>query len=98
MFGKVTYDQILYFASTSIECQAIQGSYIDKGKLILMLEDSHKIIIEGKNIDAVGHKERIREIILMAKEKGLDIETKSVIHYATARDGDNEVEYVLIKW
>jgi len=98
MFGEITYEQILYSDGTSIMCQTIRRTDVESGKLILILENSDKITIDGKNIDAVGHKERIREIISLAQEKGFNVETKSAIHYAISRDGNEEIEYVLIKW
>ena len=98
MFGEVTYDQILYFDGTSIMCQTIRGTYVEHGKIILILEDSQKIIIEGKNIDVVGHKTRISEIISMAQEKGFNVETKSAIHYTIGCDGNQEIEFVLIRF
>ena len=45
-------------------------------------------------VDVIGHKKRIRELVLIAVEKGFDIQEKSVKHYAK----DEENEYVLIRW
>ena len=45
MSNDVTYNQILCFTNTSLGCQTILRSYVEKGRLILILEDSHKLII-----------------------------------------------------
>ncbi len=69
-------------------------SFVEHNKLILIFEDSQKITISGKNIDTTGHKKRIKELLLMAKDDGLKIREKSVKHYAKVKDG----EIVLVKW
>ncbi len=74
-------------------CQTVKKSFTEKGKLILVREDSQKIIIAGKNIVTSGHKKRIREIVSMAEGKGFNIHEKSVKHYASGKDE----EYVLIR-
>ena len=78
-----------------IKCHNIKKSFTEKGKLILVLEDSQKIIIAGKNIDTSGHKKRICEIVSMAERKEFNIHEKSVKHYARCKGG---VEYILVRW
>ena len=94
MPSDITYNQLLSHTNTSLTYQTVQKSFIEKGKLMLILEDSQKIIIAGKNIDTSRHKKQIRELVSMAEEKGFDIPAKSVKHYAKGKD----VEYVLVRW
>jgi len=92
MPSDITYNQLLSLTNTSLTCQTVQKSFTEKGELILVLEDSTKIIIAGKNIDTSGHKKQILELVSMAEEKGFDIPAKSVKHYAKGKD----VKYVLV--
>ena len=46
------------------------------------------------NIDITGSKKRIKELMLLARDKGLKVQEKSVKHYA--KDEGNE--YVLVRW
>ena len=51
MPDSVTYNQIITLKkNNSIKCQIVKKSFTEKGKLILILEDLQKIIIDGKNI------------------------------------------------
>ena len=90
----ITYNLIISYTNTSLTCNVIKKSFTEKGQLILILENSQKIIIPGKNIDTSGHKKRVREYVSMAGEKRFDIPEKSIKHYASGKD----VEYVLVKW
>ena len=94
MSDDITYNQIIFLTNDSFTCQTVKKSFIEKGKLILVLDDSKKITILGKNIDTSGHKKRIREILSMAERKEFNIHEKSVKHYASGKD----VEYILIRW
>ena len=95
MQDDIAYNQIISFEkNASVKCHHTKRSFIEKGKLILIIENSKKITISGKNIDASGHRSRIRELVSLATEKGLDIPEKSIKHYAK----EKEVEYVLVKW
>ena len=94
MSNDITYNQILCYINSSITCQSIKKSFVEHNKLILILKDSQKITITGKNIDTTGHKKRIQELLLMARDDGLKIREKSVKHYAKVKDD----EYVLIRW
>ena len=96
MQDDITYNQIISFEkNASVKCNHTKRSFIEKGKLILIIENSKKITISGKNIDASGHRSRIRELVSMAIEKRLDIPEKSIKHYARDSRG---VEYVLVRW
>ena len=97
MTDEITYNQILYFSSNAFICKTVVKSYVDQGKLILILEDLEKIIIDGKKVDTTGHEKRIKEIISLAIEKGFSIYEKSVKHYTTDVEGDNIIECVLIR-
>jgi len=97
MTDEITYNQILYFSSNAFICKTVVKSYVDQGKLILILEDLDKIIIDGKKVDSTGHKKRIEELITMAIKKEFSIDEKSVKHYATDEKGENIIEYVLIR-
>lgn len=94
MSDDITYNQIIFITNDSFTCQTVKKSFIEKGKLILIIEDSKKITISGKRIDASGNRDRINELISMATGKGFDILEKSVKHYAKIKDD----EYVLIRW
>jgi hypothetical protein len=95
MQDDVTYNQIIILReNTSLKCKQVKKSFTEKGQLILILEDSKKITISGKNIDASGQRSRINELVSMSTEKGFDIQEKSVKHYAKIKDD----EYVLIRW
>ncbi len=95
MQDDVTYNQLIIFGeNTSLKCKHLKNSFTDKGQLILILEDSNKITIDGKIIETSGNKNRIRELVSLVEEKGFDIREKSVKHYSKVRDD----EYVLIRW
>ena len=58
MKDDIAYNQIIIFEkNASIQCHQIKKSFIENGKLILILEDSKKITISGKNIDNTGAEE-----------------------------------------
>ena len=60
MREDIAYNKIICFEkNASVKCHHIKRSFIEKGKLILILEDSKKITISGKRIDASGHSSRI---------------------------------------
>ncbi len=61
MQNNITYNKIIYFTNTSLTCNVIKKSFIEKGKLILILENSLKIIT-SKDIDTSGHNERIQKL------------------------------------
>ena len=95
MQDDITYNQIISFEINAlVKCHHTKRSFIEKGKLILIIENSKKITISGKNIDASGHRSRIRELVSLATEKGFDIPERSVKHYAK-EEGN---EYVLVRW
>ena len=98
MSNDVVYNQVLSFCGDRIDCHTIMKSYVEEGKLILVLEDSEKLFIEGKRVNTTGRKDRIPELLTQAQERGIEIESKSVTHYAVTRAPGNTVEYVLIKW
>ncbi len=56
MSDDIIYNQIIFLTNDSFTCQTVKKSFIEKGKLILVLEYLQKIIIAGKNIDTSGHK------------------------------------------
>ena len=94
MKDNITYNQIISFdKNASVKCHHIKRSFIEKGKLILIIEDSKKITISGKRIDASGNRNRINELISMATGKGFDIPKKSIKHYAKEKG----VECVLVR-
>jgi hypothetical protein len=98
MAEDIIYNQILTFSPASLTGQVILRSYVEEGKLILVLEDSQKVLIDGRNVDTTGHKERIQELVSLALEKGIECDTKSVMHYAEVETEEEATEYVLIKW
>ena len=53
-----------------------------------------KIVIPGIKIDTSGNKNRINKMVLIAEDKGFDIQEESVKHNAK----NNENEYVLLRW
>ncbi len=97
MWGEIIYHEIISYIGKMIEIQAIRLTEVERGKLILLLENSQKIIIEGKALDASGHKNRVIEIVEMAKEKGFTVKPTSVAHYASCPDEGPDREYVLIR-
>ena len=94
MPNDITYNQILCYANSSTTCQTIKKSFVEHNKLILILEDSKKITIAGKNIETSGNKKRIIELVSMANGEIFEIRKKSVKHYVKIKD----IEFVLVKW
>ena len=94
MLDDVSYNQVITLNNTSLSFNNVKKSFSEKRKLILILENSKKIIIPGNNIDTSGNKKRVSELVSMVKEKGFDIQEKSVKHYTK----DEENEYVLVRW
>ena len=94
MIDDITYNQVICLNKTSLSFNNVIRSFSEKRKLILILENSKKIIIPGNSIDTTGYKKRILELIVMAQDKGLEIREKSVKHYAQVKDD----EYVLVRW
>lgn len=94
----VTYNQIISFARGDLLVRSIAKSYAEEGKLILVLDNSDRIIIEGKGIDTTSHKERAQELIDTAREQGFTFDPKAVTHYASSQTGEEVVEYILVKW
>ena len=95
MSDHVSYNQVICIDNTSLKVNIVKRSFLEKRKLILVLENSRKIIIPGNNIDTSGNKNRINELVSIAGEKGFDIPEKAIKHYARSR---NDVEYVLVRW
>ncbi|MFC1692468.1 hypothetical protein ACFL1R_03130 [Candidatus Latescibacterota bacterium] len=94
MTDDVTYNQIIIVKKNAfIKCQLIKKSFTEKGQLILILDDSQKIIFSGKSIDAFGQRDRIRELVSIAEKNVIDIPEKSIKHYAKEKG----VEYVLVR-
>ncbi|MDP2984033.1 MAG: hypothetical protein Q8O92_11980 [Candidatus Latescibacter sp.] len=98
MDEDIIYNQILTFSPASLTGQLILRSYVEEGKLILVLEDSQKVLIDGRNVNTTGHRERIQELVSLALEKGIECDPKSVMHYADCGTDGEDMEYVLIKW
>jgi len=98
MNNEVTYNQIISFARGDVLILPVAKSYVEEGKLILVLESSEKILIEGKKIDSSGHKNRIQELLAAVSEKGCAVDPSAVKHYAIAQDESAVVEYILVKW
>jgi hypothetical protein len=94
MSDRVSYNQIICIDNTFLNVETVKKSFLEKRELVLILENSKKIIIPGNSIDTSGNKNRINELVSMAEEKGFNIQEKSVKHYA--KDEDNE--YVLVRW
>ena len=95
MQDDITYNQLIIFReNTFFICKQVKRSFIEKGKLILIIEDSKKITISVKGIDASGNRNRINDRISMATEKGFYIPEKSIMHYAK----EKRVEYLLVRW
>ena len=94
MSDDVSYNQVICMDKTSLNVNNVKRSFSEERKLILILENSMKIIISGNNIDTSGNKKRINELVTIAVEKGFDIPEKSIKHYAK----DEENEYVLVRW
>lgn len=98
MSNDVTYNQIISINNDSIISHNVKRTFAEKSKLTLILDDSKKIIIDGKMVDVIGHKKRIRELVLKAKEHGYNLPMKSVVHYAKGKSRNDIVEYILIRW
>jgi hypothetical protein len=98
MENDIIYNQILSSSPTSLTVQTILRSFVEEGKLILILEDSEKIIFDGRDVDTTGHRERIQELIFLARKKGIECDPKSVTHYAAGGTEKASSEYILIKW
>jgi len=98
MRDDVTYNMILSLAQGEVCSMQVAKSYAEEGKLMLMLESSEKIVIEGRKVDTTGHKKRIQELLDFAREKGYDVDPRAVKHYAAVRNGGSLVEYILVKW
>lgn len=98
MQEDVVYNQIITFARGEVDARTVARSYVEEGKLILVFEDAQKLLIEGRHVDSTGHRERIQEILATAQEVGVVLDAKPVTHYATSRNDDDPVEYVLIRW
>ena len=94
MPNDISYNQLISLRGSSIKCQALLGSHVSEGKLILIIGNNKKIAIDGKEIEVTGQKKRIQEIVALAVEKGFDIHEKSIKHYSKVGDD----EYVLIRW
>ena len=82
MKDDISYNQLISFRGQSVKCQALLGSHVSEGKLMLVFGNNKKTIIDGKNIEVTGQKKRVREIMALAVEKGFGIPEKSVKHYA----------------
>jgi len=82
MPNDVSYNQLISLRGSSIKCNALLGSYVSEGKLILIIGNNKKTAIDGKNIKVTGQNKRVREIASLAVEKGFDISEKSIKHYA----------------
>jgi len=93
MPNDVSYNQLISLRGSSIKCQALLGSHVSEGKLILIIGNNKKTAIDGKDIKVTGQKKRIQEIVALAVEKGFDIPEKSIKHYAKEKG----VEYVLVR-
>jgi len=98
MRDEVVYNQIITFARDTVNCRNIVRSYVEEGKLILVLEDSQKLLIEGRNVDTTGRKDRIQSLLAQAQDVGVDLDAMAVTHYASTRNEEEQIEYVLIKW
>ena len=98
MSNNVTYNQIIYISNGSIISKTVNGTGVIEGRLILVTDDSSRIIIDGKNIHSIGYEERKQQLIIKAQEKGFDIRVNSIIHYANEKEGNSKKEYVLIRW
>ncbi len=94
MPNDVSYNQLISIRGSSIKCQALLGSHVSEGKLILIIGKNKKTAIDGKDIEVTGQKKRIQKIVALAVGKGFNIREKSVKHYAKIKDD----EYVLIRW
>ena len=95
MPNDVSYNQLISLRGSSIKCQALLGSHVSEGKLILIIGNNKKTAIDDKDIEVTGQKKRIQKIVALAVEKGFDIPEKSIKHYARDKGG---VEYVLVRW
>ena len=93
MQDDVPYNQLISLRGSSIKCQALLGSQVSEGKLILIIGNNKKTTINGKDIKVTGQKKRIQEIVELALGKGFEISEKSIKHYAKEKG----VEYVLIR-
>lgn len=98
MHDDVVYNQILSFSQDSVDCHTVVKSYAEEGKLILVMEDAEKLLIDGRNVDTTGHKKRVQELLVIARKNGYEIDSKMVTHYAASNMEDVTVEYLLIKW
>ena len=95
MPNDVSYNQLISLQGSSVKCQALLGTHVSEGKLILIIGNNIKTVIDGKDIKVTGQKRRIQKIVALAEENGFNIPEKSIKHYAKGR---GEVEYVLVRW
>jgi hypothetical protein len=98
MNEEVRYDQVISFASGDVLVRTIAKSYAEEGRLILVLDTADRILIEGKDLDTTGHKERTQEIMDIAGERGFIPDPRAVKHYASSPAEGGTVEYILVKW
>jgi hypothetical protein len=98
MQDEVVYNQIITFVRDTVDCRTIVKSYVEEGKLILVLEDSLKLLIDGRYVDTTGRKDRIQELLSSARSAGVALDDMTVAHYASSRNEEEPIEYVLIKW
>ena len=83
----------VFFLLIFLKCNALLGSQVSEGKIILIIGNNKKTTINGKDIKVTGQKKRIQEIVELALGKGFEISEKSIKHYAKEKG----VEYVLIR-
>ena len=95
MPDNVTYNQLISLRGRSVKCQTLRGAYVSEGKLVIVFGNNKKVDIDGKDIEVTGQKKRVREIVLLAVEKGFDIPKQSIKHYTKRKGG---IEYVLVRW
>ena len=68
MPNDVSYNQLISLRGSLIKYQALLGSHVSEGKLILIIGNNKKTAIDGKNIEVTGQKKRIQEIVALAVE------------------------------
>jgi hypothetical protein len=94
MSNDVSYNQLISLQGETVKCQTLLGSHVYDGKLILIDEKNINTTLDGKNIELTGQLKRIREILVIVKERGFIIPEKSVFHYV--KNTDEEI--VLVRW
>ena len=72
MSDDVSYNQVICMDNTSLNVNTVKKSFLENRELILILENSRKIIIPGNNIDtSVSKKIELLNLYWLQEKKDL---------------------------